>query len=302
MILKYQLFENLDKAKKLLTELNIPQTDQRFLKLRDLLKNNLGYMGAFTKWYLKDHEEWSIIEDTFDYLKRINKIDRPIESFDKIEMLYDYLQDYEGNRKVNQMIKALPSHTRENVTEELRNLLKLNTDLEDLIKQFYHIKGGRYNRHSIWWTLPKEFKTFGEWLTYETKGHIINLRGGFNLEAILEKAVKAHLKVKPLNSTEEGNFDVEVIIARTDLLMLKINNFKSSKIMGTVNWCISQDESHWNSYVTVCNLQYFVYDFTKQISDRKHMIGVTISPNDSIRAAHWAEDSPVEDLKYLDNI
>jgi hypothetical protein len=36
---------------------------------RELLNNNLGYMGQFTKWYIKDREEWDKIEDTFKELK-----------------------------------------------------------------------------------------------------------------------------------------------------------------------------------------------------------------------------------------
>jgi hypothetical protein len=64
--------------KKLLAELNIPQTDPKFVKLRELLKNNLGYMGQFTKWYIKDREDWGKIEDTFRELKS-KRIDKPIE-------------------------------------------------------------------------------------------------------------------------------------------------------------------------------------------------------------------------------
>ena len=301
MIQNYKLFENLDKAKKLLVELNIPQTDPRFVKLRELLKNNLGYMGTFTKWYIKDREDWDKIEDTFMALKN-TRIDKPIEEFEKLENLYDYIQQFDINKRVNQIINTLPSHTRENVSEELKDLLKLNIEWEESIKAFYRNKGGRYNSHSHWWKLPTEFRSHKEWLVDVTKTLIKNLKGGFNLESILDKMEKNSLKVKPINSTTPGSYDVEVIIETPDLLMVRVNNFKSSHIIGSSHWCISQSSSYWNSYVNEFTQQYFIYDFTKDISDIKHMIGATISPSGKITHAHFANDRAVGDLGYFDNL
>ena len=297
----YKVFENLDKAKKLLDELHIPQTDKRFVQLRELLKNNLGYMGQFTKWYIKDREEWNKIDDTFKELKNI-RIDKPIESFEKLEDLYDYLQQFQINKKVNQIINSLPSYTRENVSPELENLLKLNIEWEDAIKKFYRDKGGRYNRHSHWWTLPPEFKSHKEWLVDVTKTLIKNLKGGFNLESIKEKMERNGLKVKPLGSTTPGNYDVEMIIETPDLLMCRVNNFKASHIIGSSHWCISQSSGYWSSYVNEFTQQYFIYDFTKDISDTKHMIGATISPSGKITHAHFADDRAVRDMSYFDNL
>ena len=104
IITDYKLFENLDKAKKLLDELHIPHTDPKFLKLKELLKNNMGYMGTFTKWYIKDNESWDKIEEIFKMLKT-TQIDKPIEEFEKLEDLYDFIQNYEINKKTNQINK-----------------------------------------------------------------------------------------------------------------------------------------------------------------------------------------------------
>ena len=297
----HELFENLEKAKKMMADLKLPLTDPKFLQLKELLKNNLGYMGPFTKWYIEDREDWVKIDDTFKLLKNI-KIDRPIESFKKLEDLYDYIQQFEINKKVNQIISALPSYSQENVSEGLRNLLKLNIEWEDHIKNFYHNKGGRYNRHSHWWKLPPEFKTYADWLVDVTKTLIKNLKGGFNLESIKEKMEKAHLKVKPKGSATSGSFDVDIIIETPDLLMVKVNNFGASHAIGSSHWCISQSKGYWDSYVNEFTQQYFIYDFTKDISDIKHMIGATISPSGRISYAHFANDKAVGDMSYFDNL
>jgi len=272
IITDYKLFENLDKAKKLLTELHISETDPKFLKLKELLKNNMGYMGTFTKWYIKDHESWDKIEEIFKMLKT-TQIDKPIEEFEKLEDLYDFIQNYEINKKTNQVINALPSRTRELVNEDLRNLISLNTQYAKHIKDWYSKKGGRY----------KDIKS----LYSDTNDFIKNLSGGFNLEAILKKA--------------EGT-NSDVIVATPDLLMLRINDYATSKALGSKHWCIVTSESMFKSYVTEFTTQYFFWDFTKDISDKKHMIGATISPNGTISNAHWADDSAVRDMTYFDSL
>ena len=128
MIEQYTLFENLQKAKKFLADNKISETDERFVKLRDMLKNNLGYMAAFTKWMYKDRESFERLEDVFKKLTSISNLDRQVDEFKKMEDLYDYLQEFEINRKVKQVLKSLPSRTRELANDELKNLIKLNAD------------------------------------------------------------------------------------------------------------------------------------------------------------------------------
>ena len=113
---------------------------------------------------------------------------------------------------------------------------------------------------------------------------------------------KGGLKVKPIRSESNDNYDVEIIIETPDLMMVKVNNFKSSHIIGAPAWCISQSSSYWNSYVNEFTQQYFLYDFTKDISDIKHMIGATIAPSGKISYAHFANDRAVGDMTYFDNL
>ena len=96
--------------------------------------------------------------------------------------------------------------------------------------------------------------------------------------------------------------NVGVIIANPELLMLKVNDFPTSHNIGSPHWCISTSQSYWNSYVNEFTQQYFIYDFTKDISDIKHMIGATISPNGKISHAHFADDSSVRDMTYFDEL
>lgn len=268
----YKLFENVQKSKKILAELRIPETDERYLKLREILKKNIGYLGTFTKWVFKDRESFERIDEILKELDKV-KLDKPIDSFDKLEDLYDYITEFETNKAYNQVTKALPSNARALINDELESLLKLNIEYAPLLKNWYKTKGGRYKETSA--------------LLSDTKDFINNLKGGFNLKAILGQL--------------EG-LNVEVVIKTPELLMVKVDDYEASKKIGSKHWCISTSESMWNSYVNDFTNQYFVYDFTKDISDRAHMIGCTVSPGGNITSAHWADDRSVNDLSVLDEL
>lgn len=272
MIEKYKLFENLQKAKKIISDLNISEDNEKFQKLKDLLKSNLGYMGTFTKWLFIDREPWEKVEDLYKELKNVN-LDRPVDSFEKLEDLYDYIADFKINKKTNQVIKSLPSRTRKLVDDKLKELIRLNTDYAESIKDFYSKKGGRY----------KDIES----LYSDTKDLINNLKGDFNLESMKEK-------IKDL--------DVEIIHESPEVLMVKVNDYDASCKIGSKHWCISTSESYFKSYVNEFTNQYFIYDFTKDISDKRHMIGATISPSGEISSAHWADDSPVNDYSIFDEL
>jgi len=271
-VIEYKLFENLQKAKKILADRRIPENNPEFLKLKELLSRNTGYIGQFTKWLFIDRTEFSQLEEIYKELKNIN-IDKPIDDFDKAEDLYDYIQSYEINKKTNQVINAIPSRTREFVDDKLRNLISLNIDVASSIKDFYSKKGGRF----------KNAKD----LYNDTKGLIENLKGDFNADTIKNK-------LKGLNA--------EVVFESSEVLVIAVYDFKASCALGSKSWCISTLNSYWNTYVNEFTTQYFIYDFTKPVSDKRHMIGVTVSPNGSYHAAHYADDSSVTDYSIFDEL
>ena len=84
--------------------------------------------------------------------------------------------------------------------------------------------------------------------------------------------------------------------------MIRVNDYKASCKIGSKHWCISTSQSMWDSYVNDFTNQYFVYDFTKDISDIRHMIGTTVSPGGKITSGHWADDSTIRDLSVLDDL
>jgi hypothetical protein len=272
-MLNYKLFEFLNKAKIILKQNDIPETNPDFLKLKDLLKNNMGYIGKFTEWLVRDHELFDKLKEVFNELQNTPNLDIKWDSFDKLEKLYDYLQKFNANKKINQVLKALPSRTRELVNDELRNLILLNTEYSKPLITFYSKKGGRY----------KDIES----LIIDTEDFIDNLKGEFNLIAYLEKI---------------KGYNVDIIEAREDVLMIKVNDYEASCALGSKLWCISTSKEHFDNYANAFKVQFFIYDFTKKRSDIHHMIGATINPQGDIVNAHWANDDSVEDYSIFDEM
>jgi hypothetical protein len=96
----------------------------------------------------------------------------------------------------------------------------------------------------------------------------------------------------------------DVIVEEDNKIIIKIEDFKQSKIMGSSSWCIARDEHYFKSYVGDYNHQYFIYDFNKDSSDNESMIGITLSPEIECEAAHMKNDDDISNDKTLtlDNI
>jgi hypothetical protein len=257
MITRFKIFENVQYSKKVLSELDIDLNNENYLKLRDLLKSNLGYLGKFTEWMFKDKTPFDQLESLYNDLSNV-KLDKPIDSFKDPEELYDYITSFKINRKINQAIKSLPSKTRRLVNQNLKDLINNNIKYANNIRGFYSKKGGRY----------KDVNT----LINDTKSLIKNLSGGWSVDSI--------------------KYNKEELVYKDEFtLILHINSYERSEELGSSHWCISTNKHQWENYVSDFNKQYFIYDFTKDISDKKSMIGVTINISGRIKSTHYRDDS-----------
>jgi ankyrin repeat protein len=265
MITRYKLFENIYYAKKILKELDITQDDPDYIKLKSMLGKHQGYLGKFTEWLFKNNISFEQLQSIYNELKTI-KLDKPITDFKSPEEVYDYLTSLKIDRKVNQVIKALPSRARRLANDKLRNLISNNIKYHKSIRDFYSKKGGRY-------------KTFDK-LYNDTENLIKNLSGGWNVESI------------------KYNKD-ELVYKDDTTLILHIDSYERSRKLGSQHWCISTDKSMWGYYTGGFNKQYFIYDFSKSLSDKESMIGVTIEHTGNIYATHYKDDTKAnkQDIK-----
>ncbi len=270
------LNENMQQARSILKKLNIHEQDPRFQELKQMLldDNAIGYIGKFTKWIFNDREPWEKLIEVYDMLKKHPTKVPPIDTFETLESLFDYLQGSGISMKTNQVVNAIPSRARQYANDKLKKLIELNIKYADQIKDFYSKKGGK-------------FKTSVD-LYNETAALLDNLSGGFNLDAMKKKISDTKSKVN-------------IVLERPDLLVLQPLDYDTSNKLGSTSWCISYSKNYWDSYADVFSNQYFIYDFSKKTSDKKSMIGVTVNPDGTFKASHFKDDSQAP-REYIDDL
>lgn len=107
----------------------------------------------------------------------------------------------------------------------------------------------------------------------------------FSNEATLQKA---------------NNAGIEIVVEDEDLIILKIKSFEESKLMGSSSWCITREQSYFNSYTSGTKEQYFVFDYTREAEDNSSMIGITIDKGKYYTAHYKDDDQAEEDAEMID--
>lgn len=95
---------------------------------------------------------------------------------------------------------------------------------------------------------------------------------------------------------------VQVLFETDNYLVLEIDTFKQSKAMGSPSWCISRDDYHFTNYTEGGNIQVFVYDFSLTSKDNKSMVGITLTKNMKVHAAHNKNDSELRDKEIKEKV
>jgi hypothetical protein len=281
----YNLNENLDKGKSILKGLKIPETNDDFLKLRKLLSRNTGYIGKFTEWLFVNKIPYNRLEDLYKTIKQ-NSLSKPIDQYKNPEQIIDEIVRSNADTSVNQIIKAIPSRTREEIKEgdeegwkKFLAFLKVNANNKDKIIDFLSKKGGRYgdyDDYDVIDTMIDDIKKFLDFPSYEK--------------------ISADSKKK--------DKDIGFIFENDKYLIIS-TNYDGIKKYGSSYWCITEDESTFDDYNDE-GIQLIVYFKDKNPFDEKSIMGISLSIEDIdfvANAAHWEDDTEcLRDGRSLLNI
>jgi len=272
------IVENMQQAKDILKKHGVDTNNENFIRLRDLLKNDPGFIGKFTKYMFEEGKSFEDIESVYKEMKMIGGLDKPIDSkimknvhgedkkvelFPTLESLYDYIIAHGSKKKAHQAIKLLPNETERLINDKILDFIRANIDYVDAIKNFFKTKAVSCKTSDALFQNIKK-------VVADVKNWSINA---------IEK------KIDDINKKDPGS--VEIVAKSDDLLFVIVRTFDASQKIGDVSWCISRNAGQYNSYVDSFKEQFFVYDFSKEIDDKKHMMGLTLYSDNSIRAAHW---------------
>lgn len=279
-MLKYNLFENIQQAKKFFKEHNLDteslEIKEPFNELKKLLGNNLNYIGAFTKFHFgkenvpiyKENNDkyYDSLYGLYNYIKtQINITDylpKNIIKYDSFENLIDDITKAQDDILINNFYK--------NIYTKLRKDIDIKDEkIKDIILKY--IK------------LPEEAKkTMTPLVDYKNKGKkgmdYIN-----DLNVFVEKL--SHDRENTLKEIKKHGDNIEVVYDKNDILIIRTFDKKAIKEFGSQRWCIVYaQESYYNRY---CNplenmTQYIIFDFNKPSTDPNSLYGVSINDNGTV--------------------
>lgn len=198
----------------------------------------------------------------FDFINEL-KTSHSFEIFDdKIHKIVrkHKIEQY-ANSIVSNKYKSLYSDKTYTLMEELYDLGLSTHILQDMIgKKMASIKNTR--------SLNAALKS------------LISSIDGFDIKNIKMKAAANNVKV---------------LFETDNYLVLEIDTFRQSKIMGSPSWCISRDNYHFENYTNGGKIQVFAYDFTLTAKDNKSIVGLTLTKAMKVHAAHNKNDTELRD-------
>lgn len=276
MITKFKNFEtineNLSKAYSILRQVDKSRDNPDFLKLRNLLSNNLGYIGKFTEWMFLNKVSYEQLESLYKRIKDAG-LSIPIDQFNTPEEVIDSLISKNSKSNLNQMLGAIPSQTRNFLKEcddfdQLERFLIQHADKKSAIIDFFSKKGGRY----------------GDYDDYEVIEKIID---------DLDKVINSK-SISDISQISKKSPHVKFVLEDSKVLIVAVD-YEGIQEVGSNYWCITEDECIFNDYVLEDSprIQLVVYFKDKKpFVDDQSVLGVTWDlENRSIYAAHWEDDS-----------
>lgn len=246
--------------------------------IKDLLGNKLGYFPVFARWLFDDDIFCTTtIEELRELIVLLNeiKISKAIGDFQYSEDLYDFLSETKNRRKLNQIVKSIPSHSRRNISDRIKEIMYTNIEKVELFKDYFSKKGGSCKSEE------ELYQKCLEIIKESESSHSYK-----DIISKVEKTIDSY-----------GNSDI--IFRDGVTIIARIDSYSVSKNLGSNHWCISNQETYWNNYTRDDRTQYFIWQTELDPTDKKSMIGVTVdSFANKIYAAHLKDDRSC-DHKYL---
>jgi hypothetical protein len=191
--------------------------------------------------------------------------------FSSFEKLEDTIEDIVKDNKVSKLYKSLFSNKYKHLTD-----IKTLDALRELVDN-----GIEKSKIAPYLGKMAAFKHYNEVNSSLLKCLHESTETGINV--ILKKVKEQKL-----------NVDVALCSHKEKLLILKINDYKASKALGSSNWCISYSPVYFKQYTlgkhnrgskrTPAN-QFFVFDFNYDPSHPHSLIGITVNDKKFIFAA-----------------
>jgi hypothetical protein len=291
------------------------ERNPEFVKLRDLLQPNIGYLYNFVYMFFVEKIPYEEVERLYallieykDLLERLPKkfdvnfidesIPNPSNNHTNAEIISDELDKLGEYRKVKKIIDTLPPKLKkaansatelqmEQLVEIANGFDKIESEKKELVwKTFFgEMLEDRYE-------LTREGKPNPNFGKLVWRSRLFRFQQMDNPLTEFIKAAKQHLdasgsegysdRVEKINKVNDllGVKGCRVVFNESGVLIVEVNSYAANKMLNAhCSHCIVNSESYWNSYLGEYNIQYYIYNFNLSSTNNKWTIGVTIKPD-----------------------
>jgi len=297
------------------------EREPSFVKIRELLKDNPGYIYAFTYFYYVEMVTFQELENIYkkviqyrDLLDRLPKrfdanfIDVNIKN--NAEVLVDGLDTLEDYKKIKKIVDRLTPELKRDYNAAPQVIKDQFAEIARAFDDLGKVDGKTDEAEKE--KLQKAF--FGGVRDIGgAKVYVGQLKRYKNIREFI-KAAQNHLKASQnsdiiafydkINKCNEkfGNLGADIAFDENGILILEIKSFQANQMLnGHTRHCIKDYLSQWENYVSSRNnKQYYIYNFNIPQYDNKSVIGITIATgrgqekiygSNHGRACHAKDDS-----------
>jgi hypothetical protein len=299
-----------NSAKQKFREIKVSEEEQRnlerhpkFVEIRELLGDKrLGWSPIFTHLFFREgtsmEEIKAIFADMNSYHDLLNRLRRPINNYidvnisNNAEQLIDDIEDIKRYRKLKKFIDEFNSELKRDYASTPKyfkdRLIDIATAFDDLGKDESSGKIDPKLQRSV----QKRF--FDKIGRYKTVRELTAGAESF-LKAEANAGVAKFYRAIDNTNRKYGDYGVKVLYDEGGLIIMEVKSFSACKeLFSNTSWCIAQYLGQWDSYVggdSVFNKQYSIINNNLSPSDNKSIIGITVEPNQRVRACHLKNDA-----------
>jgi ankyrin repeat protein len=296
-------------------EVRLAETNPNFLKIKDMCRDVPGYTFLFTKIYFEeldpnqdytDQEKFDTVKNLFDRVKNLGNLvkdlpmaldryaaikpteedQRPIseridDDIDKLMLEKSYKKFY------NELLPNQKKWVEEAIQQQKDKLREIGIAFGEMGKD----ENGKIDPveqkslHRVFYSKLGDFQKLDDLIDYAIN-YIKSVENN-QFSKFVSKIDKLNTKVGPQNGAR-------VIYNKDGYLIIEVMTYIANReLNGHTSHCIARSGSYWDSYLESYNKQYYLYNFNLDSSNKNSVIGMTIRPDGSMRAAHDKLDGNV---------
>lgn len=270
--------ENLQQATAYLKSINVAKSDDNFILIKDLLRNNTGFLGMFTIFHYEQSVNLDDLTKLLEFLKSndASKLRNAAISYTNYNDLIDEIDNIGMEKRVKSVHAELPKALKQLV---IKDSGKYDKKFATLAQEIYDIesKSGffkKISKVSDYYELVDIMSDF-----------ISKFKSGGNYDSMIAR-------IASVDGAEIVYQD-----PNEEIIITKIKKFEASSYLGSTNWCIVNQPSSWKNIVTPTKnsikQQYFIWNFSLSLSDPLYFCGVTIGSS-GITDAHDFNDDEIK--------